>query len=139
MLNLLISSNAPYEKSLKLTDEVIIQNIKVSQTLISLSIGPLNHNIFIHHMKMHIDDITDLLKFVEATTAENKIESFKGQMLHWINAKTEFTARGVRSSTDGRQICHGTLTAAISELRQQQTQVDTWDTQSNIPPLFYYH
>ncbi|EDR11199.1 uncharacterized protein LACBIDRAFT_324794 [Laccaria bicolor S238N-H82] len=33
-------------------------------------------------------------------------------------------ARGVRSGDAGRQICHGTLTAAISELQQMQMQVD---------------
>ena len=75
MLNLLIPGDAPYEKSLKLADEVIIQNIKVSQIPISLIVGSLNRNIFIRHTKMRIDDITDLLNFVEATVAEDKIQS----------------------------------------------------------------
>ena len=45
VMNLLIPSDAPYEKSSKLANETIIQIIKVSQTPISLSLGPLNHNI----------------------------------------------------------------------------------------------
>ena len=37
-MNLLIFSGASYEKSYNLTHEMVIQNIKVSQTLISLSL-----------------------------------------------------------------------------------------------------
>ena len=91
-MNLLIPGDATYEKRLKLTDEVMILNIKVSQMPISLSTGPLNRKIFIHHMRMRIDDMMDLVKFVEVTTTEDKIESFESQMLRWINSKTEVTA-----------------------------------------------
>ena len=86
IMNLLIPSDAPHEKSWKLADEVIIQNIQVSQTPTSLSLSPLNHNIFIHRMKMRIDDIMDLVEFVEATVDEDKMESFEIQMLRWRQA-----------------------------------------------------
>ena len=90
-MNLLIPGDAPHEKSLKL-DEVIIQNIKVSPIPISLSLGPLNRNIFIRRTKMRIDDMMDLVKYVEATTTENSIELFQIQVMCWRNTKTEVTA-----------------------------------------------
>ena len=92
IMNLLIPGDVSYEKRLKLTNEVIIQNIKVSQTPISLSIGPLNRNIFIRRTKMRIDDMMDLVKFVEATVTKDRIESFESQMWRWRNTKTEVIA-----------------------------------------------
>ena len=86
IMNLLIPGDAPHEKSWKLADEVIIQNIQVSQTPTSLSLSPLNHNIFIRRMKMRIYDIVDLVEFVEATVDEDKMESFEIQMLRWRQA-----------------------------------------------------
>ena len=85
-MKLLIPGDAPHEKSWKLADEVIIQNIQVSQTPTSLSLSPLNHNIFIRRMKMRIDDIMDLVEFVEATVDEDKMESFEIQTLRWRQA-----------------------------------------------------
>ena len=41
---------------------------------------------------MRIDDIMDLVKFVEGTTTEDLRGSFASQLLHWRNAKTEVTA-----------------------------------------------
>ena len=92
VMNLLIPGYANFEESSKLADEMLIQNIKVSQALISLSLGPLNHNIFIRHTKMRISDIVDLVKFVEATATEDQTESFESQMLRWRNNKTKVTA-----------------------------------------------
>ena len=92
VMNLLIPRDAPYQKGSKLANETIIQLIKVSQTPISSSLGPLKHNIFICRTKMRIDDIMDLVKFVEATATENQTESFESQMLRWRNYKTEVTA-----------------------------------------------
>jgi hypothetical protein len=89
VVNLLIPGDAPYEKSFKLADEMIIQNIKVSQTP---NLGPLNRNIFIHRTKTRIDDIMNLVKFVEATATEDQKESFESQLLRWRNTKTEVTA-----------------------------------------------
>ena len=42
VMNLLIPGDVPSEYGLSLADETIIQNIKVSQTPIALSLGPLN-------------------------------------------------------------------------------------------------
>ena len=39
VVNLLIRGDAPYERSSKLANEMILQNIKVDQTLISLSLA----------------------------------------------------------------------------------------------------
>ena len=91
IMNLLIPGDATYEKRLKPADEVMILNIKVSQMPIFLSIGPLNRNIFIRRMKMRIDDIMDLVKFVEATPTEDQKESFVSQLLRWRNSKAEVT------------------------------------------------
>ena len=90
VMNLLIPGCASFGDSFKLADETIIRNIKVSQTPIPLSLGPLNRNTFIHRTKMHIDDIADLVKFVEATATEN--ESFRSQLLLWSNTKRMVTA-----------------------------------------------
>ena len=92
VMNLLIPGDAPYEKSCKLATEMIIQNIKVSQTPIFLSFGSLNRIIFIRHAKMRIGDIMDLVKFVEATTIEDRRASFASHLLHWKNTKTDITA-----------------------------------------------
>ena len=43
-------------------------------------------------MKMRIDDIMDLVKFVEATATADQKESFESQLLRWRNTKTEVTA-----------------------------------------------
>ena len=40
---------------------------------------------------MRIDDVMDLVKFVEATATENQKESFEGQLLRWRNTKMEVT------------------------------------------------
>ena len=90
VLNLIIPSDAPYGRSSKFAVETIIQNIKVSQTPISLSIGPLNRTIFIRRTKMRINDIMDLVKFVEAT--EDQRGSFASHLLRWRNTQTEVTA-----------------------------------------------
>ena len=45
VMDLLIHGHAPDEKSSKPADKKIIQNIKVSQTPISLSLGPLNRHL----------------------------------------------------------------------------------------------
>ena len=79
VMNLLIP---PSEESYKFTGEMIVQNIKVSQTL-----SPLDRDIFIGHTKMRMDDIMDLVKFVEATATEDQKESFKSQLLRWRNTK----------------------------------------------------
>ena len=100
MMKLLIPGDAPDDQSLELADdqsldlagEMMIQNIKVSQTPISSSLGPLNRNIFIRRTKMRINVIMDRVKFVEATATEDKIGSFKSQMLRWKNIKTKVTA-----------------------------------------------
>ena len=47
----------PFEMSSELAVEIIVQKIKVSQTPISLSLGPLIRNIFIRRTKMRIDDL----------------------------------------------------------------------------------
>ena len=87
VMDLLIHGHAGDEKSSKPADKTIIQNIKVSQTPISLSLGPLNRNIFIRRTKMRMDDIMDLVKFVEASAAEDQKESFESQLLRWRNTK----------------------------------------------------
>ena len=89
VMNLII--DAPYEGSFNLADDMIILNIKVSQTPISFSLGPLNRNIFIRRTKMRIDDIMDLVKFVEATATEDQKELFESQRLRWRSMKTEVT------------------------------------------------
>ena len=90
VMNLII--DAPYEGSFNEVDDMIIHNIKVSQTPISFSLGPLNRNTFIRRTKMRIEDIMDLVKFVDATTTEDQKESFESQRLRWRNTKTEVTA-----------------------------------------------
>ena len=90
VMNLLITSDVPLENSFELADETMIQNIKVGQTPIYLSLGPLNRNIFIRRTKMHIDDITDLVKFVEVTA--NEKESFRSQLFLRRNTKRMATA-----------------------------------------------
>ena len=40
---------------------------------------------------MRIDNIMDLVKFVEATATEDQNESFEGQLLRWRTTKTEVT------------------------------------------------
>ena len=92
VMNLLISGYAPFGESSKLADETLIQNINVSRAPISLSLGPLNHNIFIRHTKMRICDIMDLAKFVEANATEDQKKSFESQLLRWRNTKTKVTA-----------------------------------------------
>ena len=57
VMDLLFPALDPYEMSSELAVEIIVQQIKVSQTPISLSLGPLNHNIFIRRTKMRIDDL----------------------------------------------------------------------------------
>ena len=91
-MDLLIRGHASDDKSPKPADETIIQNIKVSQTPITLSLGSLNHNIFIRCTKMRMDDIMDLVKFVEASATEDQKESFGSQLLRWRNTKTEVPA-----------------------------------------------
>ena len=90
-MNRLILGRAPNEKGSKLANELIIQNIKVSQAPIYLSLGPLNCNIFIRRTKMRIDDIMDLVKFVEATTLPEDT-SFQRLLLSWRNTKGVTTA-----------------------------------------------
>ena len=90
VMNLLIPGDVPLENSFKLADETMIQNIKVSQTPIYLSLGPLNRNIFIRRTKIHIDDITDLVKFVEVTA--NVKESFRSQLFLQRSTKNMVTA-----------------------------------------------
>ena len=46
VMDLLFPAFGPYETSSELTIDIIVQKIKVSQTPISLSLGPLNHNIY---------------------------------------------------------------------------------------------
>ena len=87
VMNLII--DVPYARS---TTDEIIQNIKVSQTPISFSLGPLNRIVFIRRTKMRIDDMSDLVKFVEASVAEDQKESFESQLLRWRYTKTEVTA-----------------------------------------------
>ena len=89
--DLVIRGDARDENRAKPADETIIKNIKVSRTLISLSLGPLNRNIFIRRTKMRIHDIMDLVKFVEASATEDQKESFENQLLRWRNTKTEVT------------------------------------------------
>ena len=89
VMDLLMCGDAPDEKSYKPADQTIMQNIKVSQTL---SLGLLNCNIFIRCMKMHMDDIMDLVKFVEASMTEDQKESFKKQLLRRRNTKRKVTA-----------------------------------------------
>ena len=91
VMNLLILGDAPYEKSSKLANEMIIQDIKVSQTPISSSLDPLNRDTLIRRTKMRIDDIMDLVKFVDATATEDQKESFESQLLRWKNTKTKVT------------------------------------------------
>ena len=76
---------------------------------------------------------------VVRSPSTDKLVCQMGRCLEIPNLRFFVESRGVRSSDDGCQICHGTLTAAISELQQQQTQVNAQDTQSNVLPLFYYH
>ena len=90
VMNLFIPGCASFGDSSKLADETIIRSIKVSQTPISLSLGPLNRNIFIRRTQMHIDDIADLVKFVEATATEK--ESFRSQWILRSNTKRMVTA-----------------------------------------------
>ena len=90
VMNLLIPGCASFGDSAKLADETIIRNIKVGQTPLSLSVGPLNCNIFIRRTKMHIDDIADLVKFVEATATEK--ESFRSQLFLRRNTTRMVTA-----------------------------------------------
>ena len=87
VMNLIIG--VPYARSSAVD---IIQHTKVSQTPISFSLGPLNHIIFILRTKMRVDDMSDLVKFVEASVAEDQKESFESQLLRWRNTKTEATA-----------------------------------------------
>ena len=79
-------------QSSRLTHETTIKNIKVSEAPISLSLGPLNRNIFICCTKMRIDDMMGSLKSVEATATEDQKESFESQLLRWRNTKMEVTA-----------------------------------------------
>ena len=46
-MDLLFPAFGPYEMSSELAVEIIVQKIKVSETPISLSLGPLNRNVFI--------------------------------------------------------------------------------------------
>ena len=55
-----------------------------------MSVGPLNRIIFIRRTKMRIDDIVDLVKFVEATTTKDQEESFESQLSRWRNKKARF-------------------------------------------------
>ena len=41
---------------------------------------------------MRIDDMSDLVKFVEASVTEDQKESFESQLLRWRNTRTEVTA-----------------------------------------------
>lgn len=41
---------------------------------------------------MHIDNVVDLVKFVEATVTGDQDESFASQLLHWRDAKMKVTA-----------------------------------------------
>ena len=92
VINFLIPGYVPFGESSRLADETLIRKIKVSQAPISLSLGPLNYNILIRRTKMRIDDMMDLVKFVEATTTGDKKESFESQWLRWRNTKTKVTA-----------------------------------------------
>ena len=92
VMNLLIPGDPPYERSPKLTREMVIQNIKVSQNPISWGLGPLNRNLFIRRTKMRLDDMMDLVKFVETTTRKDQKELFESQLLRWRNTKGEVTA-----------------------------------------------
>ena len=58
----------PYKMSSELAVEIIVQKIKVSQTPISLSLGPLNRNIFIRRTKMRIDDLVGASVFTGCRT-----------------------------------------------------------------------
>ena len=89
VMDLLIRGHVSDEQSSKPADETIIQNIKVSQTPISLSLGSLNRNIFVRCTKMRMADIVDLVKFVKASTTKDQKESFESQLLRWRNTKTE--------------------------------------------------
>ncbi|KIJ95285.1 hypothetical protein K443DRAFT_639040 [Laccaria amethystina LaAM-08-1] len=48
--------------------------------------------MIIQNIKTRIDDIMNLVKFVEATATEDQKESFESQLLRWRNTKTEVTA-----------------------------------------------
>ena len=60
VMDLLFPAFRRDEVSSELAVEIIVQKIKVSQTPISLSLGPLNRNIFIRRTKMRIDDLVEL-------------------------------------------------------------------------------
>ena len=60
VMDLLFPAFLRDEMSSELAVEIIVQKIKVSQTPISLSLGPLNRNIFIRRTKMRIDDLVEL-------------------------------------------------------------------------------
>jgi hypothetical protein len=52
---------------------------------------------------------------------------------------TDRLEQKVLAEPNDGQICHGTLTTAISELLQQQMQVDTRDTQVQCSTTVIYH
>ena len=67
---------------------------------------------------MRIDDVMDLVKFVEATTTGDKKESFESQLLRWRNTRTEVTAligsKMVRSLIILRVSCNKSCSTDIS-------------------------
>ena len=68
VMDLLFPAFGPYETSSELAIEIIVQKIKVSQTPISSSLGPLNRNIFIRRTKMRIDDLVGASVFTGCRT-----------------------------------------------------------------------